>query len=108
MNELLVGILLSIIFSICLLPTKEGQYPAICPTIYPILYKGMIIIPYSRQKAIHIHHWIIFFIICISRLYIYVPPYIFGFSMGLCIQGLIYRDWYQIICDNPYKESEAL
>ena len=35
-------------------------------------------------------------------MYLHIPKFIYGFSFGLCIQGVMYRDWYQIICDNPY------
>jgi hypothetical protein len=102
MNEALLGFIVSIIFSVCFLPRKEGKEPSISPTIYPFMYKGMIIIPISNTKALHIHHWIPYMIICLSSLYFHIPKFIFGFSFGLCIQGLIYSDWYQIICKNPY------
>jgi hypothetical protein len=103
MRKTLFGILCSIIYSYILLPTKEGEEPSISPTLYPFIYKGMIILPFSNSKAIHLHHWIIYMIICLSSLYIHIPKFIYGFSFGLCIQGLLYNDWYQIICDNPYN-----
>jgi len=102
MNSVLSGLTISIIYSCLILPKNEGKEPGICPTIYPFIYKGMVIIPYSSRKAFHIHHWIIFLLICISALYLHIPKFIYGFSFGLCIQGLMYRDWYQFICDNPY------
>ena len=108
MRDTLFGILSSVIYSYIFLPCKEGEEPNISPTIYPFMYKGMVIIPFSNTRALHIHHWIPYMIICLSSLYLPIPKFMFGFSFGLCIQGLIYRDWYQIICDNPYKESEAL
>jgi len=103
MNDVLLGFIVSIIYSVCLLPKKEGKEPYICPTFYPIIHKGMIIIPYSSEKALHIHHWIIFLLVCISSIYLPIPKFIYGFSFGLCIQGLLYSDWYQIICNNPYN-----
>jgi len=32
---------------------KKNTPPKINPTIYPIMYQGMIILPYTNKKAIH-------------------------------------------------------
>ena len=106
MSETLFGILSSIVYSYIVLPKMEGKEPSISPIIYPFMYNGMIIVPFTNTKALHIHHWIPCLVLCVSSLYFPITNFIFGFSFGLCIQGFIYKDWYQIICDNPYKVSE--
>ena len=97
-----IGLLISYLYSNLILPNKEKKYPNIQITIYPILYKSMIIIPYTSQQAIHIHHWIFYIFILLLNLYVNIPQTINGFSFGLIIQGLSYKDYNQILCDNPY------
>ena len=64
----------------------------------------MVIIPYSRQNGIHLHHWILYLFICISSIWIYIPHFFIGFSMGLSIQGIQYKDSFSFICHNPYND----
>ena len=101
MNLFIIGLVLSVIYSKIVLPTKEGNFPKIKPTFYPIMYKGLIIIPF-KKKAIHLHHWIFCLILCLIYLHLKKINIIFGFSLGLLLQGLCYKDAYQFICDNPY------
>jgi len=98
----IVGIILSIIFSKWLLPDTEGECPRYCPTLYPLLYKGMIFIPNGNNKAYHIHHWILGLLLCIYAVNYKVPDIIVGFAVGMIIQGLTYSDWLQIKVPNPY------
>ena len=98
----ILGLFFSFIYSIYVLPKNEGVEPSINPTVYPILYKGMIIIPYNKENAIHLHHWVIYFIICILSIFIYIPNLIIGFSLGLFLQGITYNDSLHFICKNPY------
>jgi len=102
MGEFILGFLLALIYSYFVFPKKVGHSPRISPTIYPIFYKGMIIIPIF-SKAIHIHHWILGLVSCI---YFYKRnSFIFSFSIVLLIQGLGYSDFYKIVRDNPYKKK---
>lgn len=97
------GLIVAIIYSILLLPNKVGDPPSFNPTIFPLIYNGMIIIPLNKEKAIHLHHWILAFFIC---LYYYKNNnFAFGFGLGLLFQGLSYSDSYKIICDNPYNKN---
>lgn len=98
-----IGLLVSFIYSFYILPDNEGSEPVVNPTIYPLLYRGMIIIPYNEINAIHLHHWIIYFFICIMSIFIYIPEIITGFSLGLFIQGIIYKDSLNFVCSNPYN-----
>lgn len=97
-----LGICLSIIYSYFILPRKSGSNPSIKITLYPILYNGMIIIPYNYHTAFHLHHWIFYLFICISSIFMNIPTIIIGFSFGLFIQGILYDDSFKIICNNPY------
>lgn len=99
---LIFGLFFSYIYSIYVLPKKEGFEPSVNPIVYPILYKGMIIIPYSNEKAIHLHHWVIYCFICILSVFMYIPDLIIGFSLGLFLQGISYNDSLHFICKNPY------
>jgi len=102
MINLLIGLIISLIYSIIIFPRKEGECPRINPTIYPLLYKGMIFLPFG-SKAIHIHHWIIALFFCFY--YFKKNHYFFGFFLGLLLQGLSYNDSYQIISSNPYNKK---
>ena len=58
-----------------------------------------------NDYIIHIHHWLLASLILIVLLIAgYYSDYIYGFLIGLIIQGLTYRDFYQIIYrkDKPY------
>ena len=50
------------------------------------------------RRTIHFHHWLI---ACIALIALVLADYhsgfIYGFLMGLVIQGLTYRDFYKIV-----------
>jgi hypothetical protein len=102
MQLFIIGIIISIIYSYFFLPKEKNEFPTINPTIYPILYKGMIIIPINKKKCIHIHHWILSLLLCLSYIFFDIPLIVVGISFGLIIQGLMYEDRFDIICKNPY------
>jgi len=99
------GLVLSYFYSKLVLPRNIGNQPLINPTIYPILYRGMLIIPFNKTQAIHIHHWLFYLLICIIGLFLEIPKIIIGFSLGLFIQGLIYEDRFNFIEKNPYNKD---
>lgn len=88
---LAVGLFISFVYSVYILPLHAGLEPLVNPTVYPVLYRGIVIIPYNKSKAIHLHHWIIYLFICGASIF------------GLFIQGLSYKDRLKFICRNPYK-----
>ena len=45
----LIGLMLSYFYSKFILPSNTGNKPFISPTIYPILYQGMMIIPFNNR-----------------------------------------------------------
>ena len=98
-----IGLFVSSVYSFWILPDNEGSEPVINPTIYPLLYKGMIIIPYNEINAIHLHHWVVYLFICVTSFFYYIPEIITGFSFGLFIQGIRYNDSLNFICSNPYN-----
>jgi hypothetical protein len=69
--------------------------------MYPLIYKGMVILPVLK-KALHVHHWMIYMLILSFRLKYAYSDIIFGFSSVLTIQGLTYKDAFNIIEINPY------
>lgn len=100
------GISLSIIYNYLILAKKEGDHPKWNPTLYPILYNGMVIVPISSKNALHIHHWVFYIsILCVSPL-IYIHPVCLGFSSGLALQGLTYKDRFELVCNNPYHNTK--
>lgn len=102
MYKIIIGLLISSVYSYFILPKNEGEEPSIKLTVYPIFYKGMIIIPYSKANAIHLHHWILYMFVCASSIFTKINEIILGFSLGLLIQGIQYKDSFHIICKNPY------
>ena len=105
MKYIYTGLFFSLIYSVYFLPKNEGECPIIKPTIYPFLYNGMVIIPINKKKAIHIHHWMIYLFILFLSIFIYIPKIVIGFSFGLFIQGIIYKDCFQLLCDNFYNQT---
>ena len=99
---LIIGLILSKIYAYLVLPEKCKIEPKINPTFYPIMFKGMLMFPISKKKCCHIHHCIIYLLICFYSLFMYVPKIIIGFSLGLLLQGILYQDCFTFICDNPY------
>ena len=104
MQYILLGLILSVIYSILVLPLKTGQSPYINFTVYPLIFKGMIYIPISSKKCIHVHHWIIF--LGVLFFYNFISHILSGFSLGLCLQGLLYNDAFVFIVDNPYNKKK--
>ena len=98
-----IGFAFSLLYSYYILPVETEHKPLIRPTIYPIMWCGMIIIPITQHTAIHIHHYIIYFFILVSNIYYQIPSVILGFSFGLFIQGILYKDCLKLLCRNPYQ-----
>ncbi len=103
MFYIIFGLLISSIYSFCILPDNEGSEPSVKLTAYPIFYKGMFIIPYNQENAIHLHHWVVYYFICLIRNCTYLPDLLLGFSLGLFVQGITYKDSLYFICNNPYS-----
>ena len=62
----------------------------------------MIFIPINKKIAFHLHHWIIYLFIILLSFIIDVHIIIIGFSVGLTLQGLLYKDSFDFIVKNPY------
>jgi hypothetical protein len=95
-----LGLIVSIIYSYYCLPKNEGGEPSISITLYPILYKGMIYIPVGFDKYLHIHHWLCY--LGLLGFYSYLPSYINGFFIGMCVHGLTYNDSLVFLEMSPY------
>jgi hypothetical protein len=105
MLRILIGLLVALFYSKVFLPKHTGFLPRIHLTIYPILYEGMVLIPISNKKAIHIHHWIICLGLILLLSFFKSFGIIFGIVLGLFIQGLLYKDSLNIIQGNHYVNN---
>jgi len=105
MNYILLGIIIGILYSKFILPNKSKQIPKIKFTFYPIFYNGMIIIPFNKTTAMHIHHWLIYLFVLSLNIFFYIPDIINGFAIFLIIQGLCYNDCFEFITTNPYTTT---
>lgn len=102
-EKILIGVILGICYIITILPSKSGNIPCIRPTIYPIMYNGMLIIPINKNIAFHIHHWIIYMFIFLLFNKI-LGLLISGFILTLTLHGFFwYKDSLHIITNNPWK-----
>ena len=105
MLNIIIGLLISLIYSKIILPKNEGDDTNILLTINPIIYQGMIIIKINNRIALHLHHWIIYLVIVlfINFYQIIIPEIIYWFFVFMTIQGLTYHDRFNFICRNPYN-----
>ena len=88
-------------------------------TFYPVLYKGMIVIPISSAYAFHIHHWAIYFPLTIISIVLctilgQLPcgnhgavasavMATFGFSSVMSFHGAVmFRNRLGVLVKNPY------
>jgi hypothetical protein len=92
------GCVIAFAYSLLVLPARAGTAPKVAPTLWPILWKGMIFVPF-RQKAVHVHHWLIY-----GTLFLLVPlpSIVEGFVVTMAIQGLRYPDRFQMLVENPF------
>lgn len=95
MKYLILGIILGIVYSYIILPRKEKEKPRLNINIKGFLKEGMIIFEY-KNYIFHIHRWLICLILIIF-FGKYFNDIINGFLIGLTIQGLLYKDCFDII-----------
>ncbi len=100
---ILIGLSLSVLYSIFALPTTEGSRPSISPTINGFMYNGMIIIPTDEHYALHVHHWVVYLFLFLLLLMLDKMYILMGFFAGLIVQGLLYKDSFIFSCKNPYR-----
>ena len=112
-KNLIYGLILAYIYCELLLPDKEGYGTKFTTNRYLIIplivYKGMLIIKINKNKAVHIHHWVFFLLLIIilflikSKISDTIDLSIYlGYSIGMIIQGLLYKDRFDFFCKNPY------
>ena len=90
----ILGALVALIYSATVLPTDAGAVPKIAPTLWPILFRGMVMLPVGRRKCLHVHHWILYGTIWSL---VPLPSVVQGFVAAMTIQGIKYSDRFQII-----------
>lgn len=94
-------------------------------TCYPVLYKGMIMLPISAEHCLHIHHWMCYLPLCLSCIALAhvaeeedkrlhdahtIPTLALivaaGFTMIMTLHGLLmYTDRFIIKVPNPYQRG---
>tara|TARA_B100000902_G_C26983661_1_gene751522 strand:+ start:16 stop:312 length:297 start_codon:yes stop_codon:yes gene_type:complete len=95
MENIILGIILAIIYSYIILPREEKGKPKLDINIKGFIKNGMIIFEYKKY-IFHIHHWIICLLLLIF-FQKYLHNIINGLLIGLFIQGLLYKDCFEII-----------
>ena len=115
-----IGTQIAMLYAYFMYPDNAANAPCIpWTTFYPVLYKGMIVIPISSTRAFHIHHWAFYFpftIICAVLNTIIGQPSCenhgvtalvlmatHGFSSVMAFHGLVmFRNRLGVIVKNPY------
>ena len=105
MYDVILGCIVAFAYAYLMYPKISKKHTRIKASFKNILYKGSIIIPISKKKAAHIHHWIIFLLLLLYCFILNknIPLGVFSFSICLILQGLCYNDCFNIICKNPYQ-----
>jgi len=103
-KSIFLGLILGVLYSLFILPKKEGHAPNIKFNLNNIFFEGMMIIKINKKKALHIHHWIMSLIVILfiknsKRKKFQILK---GFFYILFLQGLTYKDKFKILCKNPY------
>lgn len=102
MIDLLSGICLALMHT-ALLPTRSHQEPRIRVSVAPVIYNSMIIIPVSKSKAIHLHHWLTYSLtlLCLLPRQKWIVVYL----VCMIAQGLTYADRFDFIVTNPWRKT---
>jgi hypothetical protein len=95
----LLGFWLGVLYTSRVLPETPGDYPMYQFTAWPVLYRGMVVVPLSQHRALHVHHWTI---TLVMLLLFDLPKILGGFCLCLTLQGLRYRDRFRFIETNPF------
>lgn len=102
------GVSLALVYITAVLPVRTGETPAIKPTFYPVMFQGMIVVPVTRNTAVHVHHWVIYSALLLFCREI-LGPLGFGFCLTLAVQGFVtYQDRLQFMQKNPWFSSSSV
>ena len=97
----LLGAALGLLYARWGLGRAAGSIPKLHPTAWPLLWRGMIVIPvpWTPGRCLHVHHWLV----CSAA----VPslaaacPVAAGAALSLALQGLTYADRFTFMGDVP-------
>lgn len=99
----ILGIGLGLLYIYGVLPCRAGGKPRLDFSLYPVLHKGMIIIPISEGQALHVHHWM-FYSIFLLFTHEYLNDLVRAYVLTLIFHGLFcYSDSLQFMEDNPWE-----
>ena len=73
-------------------------------TVWPFLYKGMLIVPLNDSYAIHVHHWMVYLPLAILAL-VTARLAVAGFAGTMVVHGLlVYQDRFAVVVRSPWTE----
>ena len=99
---LIFGLALSAAYAAWGLRGGAGRAPRLRPTLWPLLHRGMVIVPLSPTVALHVHHWVLYLPV-LAWAAARAHGVMAGFALGMVAQGLHYHDRFHFLCPNPYR-----
>lgn len=112
-TSFVLGLLSGVFYAFINYPKEEGGVPITDFTIYPIIYRGSIIVSFY-SSGVHLHHWLISLLILCFIFYnnnshitsqnLFIS-FFTGFLIPICIHGLTYKDRFCFFQNNPYIPS---
>lgn len=101
-----LGAALGLLYARWGLGRAAGSTPRLRPTAWPLLHRGMIVIPLDlgrgaagRGRCLHVHHWLVY----AALLPWLAPahPLAAGAALSLVAQGLAYADRFEFVVAAP-------
>ena len=98
--RVLLGVALGCAYARWGLGREAGSTPRLRPTVWPFLYRGMVLIPLPghTERALHLHHWLLY---ALALPYLAPHPVAWGAALSLVGQGLQYEDSLQFVVPRP-------
>ena len=97
--QVVLGAVIGCVYAKWGLGTHAGTIPRIRPTVWPVLYRGMIMIPLPRtERALHLHHWLVY---AVLLPWLAPWPVAWGAAMSLAVQGVLYNDCLHFVVPRP-------
>lgn len=102
MIEIIYGAFTAFVYCYIFLHDNKEEDPYIKLTLWPFIYCSMIMIPIWNERAIHIHHWMIYLFVLVAYSKS-IPLFLVGFLIVMLINNLKYEYSFNVITYNPYS-----